>query len=84
MIGLRVLLVALLLLNGAGASSAFAAPDGDCCGGASCDCGCIAPQAATLPVVPERGNWPAAPAEFTFVVKPFQSSLHEAPFRPPA
>lgn len=84
MTGLRVLLVVLLLLNGMGATSAFAAPGGDCCGGASCDCGCAAPQVATLPVTLPKGTWPAALPEFTFVAKAFHASLHDAPFRPPA
>jgi hypothetical protein len=83
-IGVRALLVVLLLLNGMGATSAFAAPGGDCCGGASCDCGCAAPQVATLPVTLSRDAWPAALPDFTFVAKPFHSSPYDAPFRPPA
>ncbi len=84
MIGLRIVLVVLLLLNGVGAASAFAGPDEDCCGGVSCDCGCTAPQAATLPVTPVRGTWPAALPEFTLLTQSFHSSLFDAPFRPPA
>jgi hypothetical protein len=82
--GLRVLLLALLLLNAVGITPAFAIPDGDCCGGVSCDCGCAAPQVAALPVTLARGTWPAALPQFTFVAKPFSSSRYDAPFRPPA
>lgn len=84
MIALRAVLVVLLLLNGVGTSSAFAALDGECCGGVSCDCGCAAPQGATLPVTVARGAGPTALPAFTFVAKPFHSSLYDAPFRPPA
>ena len=82
--GLRVLLLALLLLNAVGVTPAFATPDEDCCGGASCDCGCAAPQVAVLPVTLARDTWPTTLPEFTFMAKPFDSSLHDAPFRPPA
>jgi hypothetical protein len=82
--GLRVLLLALLLLNAVGVTPAFATPDGDCCGGVSCDCGCAAPQVAGLPVALARGTWPTALPEFAFVAKPFHSIPHDALFRPPA
>jgi hypothetical protein len=83
-IGLRVFLLALLLLNAVGVTPSLAIPDGNCCGGVSCDCGCAVPQVAALPVTLARSTWPTASPEFAFVANPFHSSLHDAPFRPPA
>jgi len=83
-IRLRVLLVALLLLNGVAGSDAFAATDMDCCGGASCECGCAAPQVMSLPPSLPRGAWSTALPEFVFEVRSFQAGPRSVPFRPPA
>ena len=56
----------------------------DCCDTATCDCGCAAPHAATLPVAVQRTSWQAALPLFAFSVKSFHSDPFAAPFRPPA
>ena len=56
----------------------------DCCETATCDCGCAAPHAATLPVAVQRTSWQAALPSFAFSVKSFHSEPFPAPFRPPA
>jgi hypothetical protein len=81
---MRAFLIILLVLNGMGILPAAASPAGDCCGGVSCECGCAVPQAASLPASLPRGVWATVLPEFTFLVKSFHSSPHNAPFRPPA
>jgi hypothetical protein len=56
----------------------------DCCEISTCDCGCAAPQAATLPLRVLRTSWQPALPIFSFKVKSCHSSPLPAPFRPPA